>query len=787
MKDNKKKTIKTSDIFFIRNDQVDEELVINNENELKQLCGRKGYSLIQISPYDIPIPPYFIITSNVFEIVFSSLIQKIKKMTDKEILSLSDVKINIPKEVIKEIEAQYSKISGFSDAWVAIRPSIVLPESANSVNFSGQLETLLNIRGINNLTKAIEKVYTSMWNTKVLQFLLNNKVDITEIKLAIVVHKMIQSESAGISYSYNPISDNTNEILIESVFGLGNVIENNEITPDQYIVDKNTLNIVDKLIAPQEWMMVRDLKNSDSLHNDKKVEISVNWQRKQKLEDIIIKEIAELTRLLESGLNFNIEVEYVYSSGQIWILQIKKSTQPNINFVQDPIETEIKIEMPLLESKPIKDNTNNVELINTDHKTTLLTTTYTNDVKTITTGKALVISNTLLKDIDIIYTNLKTNDIVLVVEKLDNKLIFLLPKVLAIISDEGIISSDLSIEAVSKNIPILTNTYTATWNIKNGDYITVDSNEGKVYLAEKKPQEIVKEENIDKEIKYQKTVTQIWMDQNKDIIPSDIVSNKPISGVFSINLRDLTKTVNISPIDQSEKYNKKFEASLISKLLDLANKYYPKPMAISLDLPGSISFYQNLDTFPNKKQEINVIFEILRPILYSIKKLNTIHQKRNIWLTIENMRTINELNELITLIKNTQFKRSSMFKIGISISYPSLLYEISMFDIKEIDYIIIDLETLITQLYGNTKYLTEDNLLSTITSNIVENIKELAHEENVPVYIQSHSRSFISLKPILNKYATLGIDGFVIHQKLLENSLLEVNNTLFEIEKSLIK
>jgi phosphoenolpyruvate synthase/pyruvate phosphate dikinase len=149
-------------------------------------------------------------------------------------------------------------------------------------------------------------------------------VDISDAKMAVVVQKMVQSETAGIVYTVDPITQEKTKLSIEAVYGLGDVISLGEITPDTYLLNKKDLSTVEKHIAPQESMKVRTMKHArKGSQGVEKIKISKSWSHKQKLSDSDIKEISKIALVIEDKSNEAQSIEWVLSGGRFWVLQNK--------------------------------------------------------------------------------------------------------------------------------------------------------------------------------------------------------------------------------------------------------------------------------------------------------------------------------------------------------------------------------------------------------------------------------------------------------------------------------
>ena len=270
---------KKNKVFFFE-DFSTKEL---NENKV----GRKGLSLFNLKKMDVPVPEFFVVGSSVFtDFCLTALESNKQKLLEKgrnpegdEIAKVL-LEQEFTKDVQEEILSAYTRLSGFSDAWVSVRSSVVFPANEN-VSFSGIFSTELNVRKYEDLKNAIKKVYASLFTDDVVAYANKMDIDLAEVKLAVVIQKMVQAEISGVAFTVDPITQDDTKLGIEAVYGFGDVISAGEITPDSYLLNKRDLSIVEKHIAPQEWMKIRTMNPSHSRRsNEERIKISSWWSHK---------------------------------------------------------------------------------------------------------------------------------------------------------------------------------------------------------------------------------------------------------------------------------------------------------------------------------------------------------------------------------------------------------------------------------------------------------------------------------------------------------------------------
>ena len=107
-------------------------------------------------------------------------------------------------------------------------------EDLDNYSFAGQYESFLNVQGIDNIIKAIIDCYKSMFSEVTLTYLANHSIPMEDLKMSVVIQEMIASEYSGIAFTVNPITGNDKEFLVEVAEGLGDIIVNGKVKPEQY-------------------------------------------------------------------------------------------------------------------------------------------------------------------------------------------------------------------------------------------------------------------------------------------------------------------------------------------------------------------------------------------------------------------------------------------------------------------------------------------------------------------------------------------------------------------------
>lgn len=232
--------------------------------------GGKASALKKMFDEDLPIPEFFVIDS-----------EKFQKYAGKEL-----------PESFKE--AILNKFDSLNANKVAVRSSALNEDSINAA-WAGQLESYMNVTRA-NLINSIQKCWNSIKTRRVKEYVKNKNIK-GELSLAVIIQKMVNSDSSGVMFTVNPVTKNDKEVVIEASLGLGENVVQGKVTPDRFIIDKESLNIHGKYL-----------------------------QGKSVLEEKQVKDLAKLALKIEKIFGFPQDIEWAIEQSKIYILQSRPIT-----------------------------------------------------------------------------------------------------------------------------------------------------------------------------------------------------------------------------------------------------------------------------------------------------------------------------------------------------------------------------------------------------------------------------------------------------------------------------
>ncbi|CAB3289528.1 putative phosphoenolpyruvate synthase [Methanocaldococcus lauensis] len=345
-------------------------------NKDVDIAGGKGASLGEMWNAGLPVPPAFVVTADAYRyfIKETGLIDKIKEIlknldindTDKlneasEKIRKMFEEVEMPDDLKLAIIEAYNKLSEIcneEDVTVAVRSSATA-EDLPDASFAGQQDTYLNIKGAENVVKYVQKCFSSLFTPRAIFYREQKGFDHFKVALAVVVQKLVNSEKAGVMFTVNPITENYDELVIEAAWGLGEGVVSGSVSPDTYIVNKKTLEIIDKYIARKEIMFVKDEKGETKI-----VDVPEDMKEKQVLTDDEIKELAKIGINIENHYKKPMDVEWAYEKGKFYMVQarpittLKKGKKEKKTVSEEDIESKILLKgigaSPGIATGPVK-------------------------------------------------------------------------------------------------------------------------------------------------------------------------------------------------------------------------------------------------------------------------------------------------------------------------------------------------------------------------------------------------------------------------------------------------
>jgi pyruvate,water dikinase len=296
-------------------------------------AGGKGASLADMIHAGFPVPPGFVIRAEAFEayleqhggvkVILSamkSLDVNTQSNLDKAAASVREFILSkpIPPSIDRAVRRAYAELG--ANALVAVRSSAI-SEDGGGASFAGQQETFLNVRSGEAVIRYVKECWASFFTPRAL-FYRAQKGSLSDLGMAVVVQKMVNSEKSGVMFTVDPVQRRHDYVIIEAVFGLGEGIVSGQITPDHYVLDREDGSLVREHVSMQRTAVVLD----DRLGGTREIELSSEQGRARVLTDAELQELMHLGVSLEAHFGQPQDVEWSISGSDMFLLQSRPIT-----------------------------------------------------------------------------------------------------------------------------------------------------------------------------------------------------------------------------------------------------------------------------------------------------------------------------------------------------------------------------------------------------------------------------------------------------------------------------
>jgi phosphoenolpyruvate synthase/pyruvate phosphate dikinase len=258
--------------------------------ETHQIVGSKAARLSELRRQNIRIPHGFVVTTPAYA-QYANL-------------------PTLPPQFASSLLNAFDAMGG---GLVAVRSSAISEDGATA-SWAGQFESYLNVPR-DFLEQAVINCWESAQSQRVKAY------GEAQPGIAVLVQAMVESRVSGVMFTANPVNGASHEVVIESIYGLGELLVQGEITPDHYIVHKQRRNTLIHDIVEKQFMLKR---NSDG--GQTRVEVPAHLSHKPTLMKPQIDELMTMAAATEAYYGYPLDIEWAYDDKQLYLLQARPIT-----------------------------------------------------------------------------------------------------------------------------------------------------------------------------------------------------------------------------------------------------------------------------------------------------------------------------------------------------------------------------------------------------------------------------------------------------------------------------
>ncbi|WP_199612017.1 phosphoenolpyruvate synthase [Flocculibacter collagenilyticus] len=327
-----------------------QDLGMGDVNRVGGKNASLGEMISNLANAGVEVPGGFATTSHAFNefLEQSGLNEKIHTILDT--LDVDDVQklaaagkdirqwiIDTPfqPELDSAIRTAYSELHGDAsqDISFAVRSSATA-EDMPDASFAGQQETFLNVRGIDAVMEAVKHVFASLFNDRAISYRVHQGYDHRGVALSAGIQRMVRSDltSSGVMFSIDTESGFEDVVFITSSYGLGEMVVQGAVNPDEFYVHKPTLaankpSVVRKTLGSKAIKMIY----SDDTSHGKQVEIidcDSTDSNKFSITNEEVEALAKQAVIIEQHYGRPMDIEWAKDGvdGKLYIVQARPET-----------------------------------------------------------------------------------------------------------------------------------------------------------------------------------------------------------------------------------------------------------------------------------------------------------------------------------------------------------------------------------------------------------------------------------------------------------------------------
>lgn len=301
--------------------------------------GGKGASLGELAAAGIAVPPGYVVTTAAFARVMTTLDPRGDARRAIERLAADDhaaiarataalreriASAPLPDDVGQAITGGYRRLADATrdDPAVAVRSSATSEDSADA-SFAGLQDTYLWVRGDASVLDHVRRCWASMYTVESVAY--RRRLSLAEegLGMAVVVQHMVDAHTSGVMFTCSPATGDRSVVALEAAWGLGSAVVSGDVTPDRYVVNKVTDDIVERTVASKLRRQRMAPGGSGVVTED----VPGDLRDRPCVHDDQIRALVGIARRIEDHYGPPQDIEWaIRSDGEIFVLQSRPET-----------------------------------------------------------------------------------------------------------------------------------------------------------------------------------------------------------------------------------------------------------------------------------------------------------------------------------------------------------------------------------------------------------------------------------------------------------------------------
>jgi phosphoenolpyruvate synthase/pyruvate phosphate dikinase len=298
--------------------------------------GGKGASLSELCGAGFKVPAGFCVTADAYrhfaeagdlEAKTSAILSSMNAADRASVAEASGRLASIvaatplPDELRSQILQAYQELASMNGQPCAVRSSSI-SEDSTGFSFAGLYDSFLNVCGANEVVDAVHRCYVSLWSERAVGYRAGQGASDDEEAMAVVVMGLVPSETSGIAFTAHPVTGSMDQVVINASFGLGEAIVSGRVTPDSFVIDKNSFAVLERQIYAKEMAIFPHPDGGGTVERP----LPADRRQQPSLTDEEACAVARLAAKVEKHYGSPQDVEWGLYAGDLFVLQSRPIT-----------------------------------------------------------------------------------------------------------------------------------------------------------------------------------------------------------------------------------------------------------------------------------------------------------------------------------------------------------------------------------------------------------------------------------------------------------------------------
>ena len=298
--------------------------------------GGKATSLAQLIQHGVSVPPGFVIGARVYREFLTGLPEVGRLFTSglpagelvealhgtgwtradtSETISAAIMSTPLPEAIAASICTVYRELG---EGPVAVRSSATDEDAVNQ-SFAGQYDTFLGVEGHADVLDAVRKCWASVWSQRALTYRRGGGP--ADVGIAVIIQRFVPARVSGVMFTANPVGGDTDQILVDACWGLGEGVVSGRVTTDSFIVQRSRMAIVARHVRHKLMCAARGEGGTELIR------LPARQREVACLSDAEILELSRIGSQLRELHGRDLDIEWLICDGTLHVLQARPITK----------------------------------------------------------------------------------------------------------------------------------------------------------------------------------------------------------------------------------------------------------------------------------------------------------------------------------------------------------------------------------------------------------------------------------------------------------------------------